>query len=147
MKIPVLVNYVVFRSAYSGEKEEILDLQFSFPYYAIQFFNKLSRYIPKEYINMNLLYNYLNRYSDFGKFLKQVPRSMFSRLPSKFVVNNSCIVIRVNKKINLFSLLRSLPEDYFCDYAGYNLVYSDNEEIKIIKALGMSYEGVIRFEK
>lgn len=147
MKIPVLVNYVIYRSAYSGEKKEILDLQFSFPYHAIQFFNKLSRYIPKEYIKMNLLYNYLNRYSDFGKFLKQVPRSMFSRLPSKFVVNNSCIVIQVNKKINLFSLLSSLPKDYFCDYAGYNLVDYDNEEIKLIKALGMSYEGVIRFEK
>lgn len=146
MKIPVLVNYIIYRSAYSGEKEEILDLQFSFPYHAIQFFNKLSRYIPKEYINMNLLYNYLNRYSDFGKFLKQVPRSMFSRLPSKFVVNNSCIVIRVNNKINLFSLLRSLPNDYFCDYAGYSLV-EDNKEIKLIKALGMSYEGLIRFEK
>lgn len=148
MKIPVLVNYIVYRSAYS-DKEEILDLQFSFPYHAVQFFNKLSRYIPKEYINMNLLYNYLNRYSDFGKFLKQVPRSMFSRLPSNFVVNNSCIVIRVNKKINLFSLLSSLPKDYFCDYAGYNLHYDENkeEEIKLIKALGMSYEGVIRFEK
>lgn len=145
MKIPVLVNYIIYRSAYS-EKEEIVDLQFSFPYHAIQFFNKLSRYIPKEYINMNLLYNYLNRYSDFGKFLKQVPRSMFSRLPSKFVVNNSCIVIRVNNKINLLSLLRSLPNDYFCDYAGYSLV-EDNKEIKLIKALGMSYEGLIRFEE
>ena len=147
MKIPVLVNYVVYRSAYSGEKEEILDLQFSFPYHAIQFFNKLSRYIPKEYVNMDLLYNYLS-YGEFGKFLKQVPRSMFSRLPSNFVVDNSCIVIRVNKKINLFSLLRRLPKDYFCDYAGYNLVNdNDNKEIKLIKALGMSYEGVIRFEK
>ena len=145
MKIPVLVNYIVYRSAYS-DKEEILDLQFSFPYHAVQFFNKLSRYIPKEYINMNLLYNYLNRYSDFGKFLKQVPRSIFSRLPSKFVVNNSCIVIRVNNKINLLSLLRSLPNDYFCDYAGYSLV-EDNKEIKLIKALGMSYEGLIRFEE
>lgn len=147
MKIPVLVNYVVFRSAYSGEKEEILDLQFSFPYHAIQFFNKLSRYIPKEYINMDLLSSYLG-YDGFGRFLKQVPRSMFSRLPSNFVVDNSCIVIRVNKKINLFSLLSSLPKDYFCDYAGYNLHYDENkEEIKLIKALGMSYEGVIRFEK
>lgn len=147
MKIPVLVNYIVFRSAYSSDNEEILDLQFSFPYHAVQFFNKLSRYIPKEYINMNLLYNYLNRYSDFGKFLKQVPRSMFSRLPSKFVVNNSCIIIQVNKKTRLRSLLSSLPKDYFCDYAGYNLVVDDNKEIKLIKALGMSYEGVIRFEE
>ena len=147
MKIPVLVNYVVYRSAYSGEKEEILDLQFSFPYHAIQFFNKLSRYIPKEYINMNLLYNYLS-YGEFGRFLKQVPRSMFSRLPSSFAVDNSCIVIRVNKETKLLSLLiSSLPKDYFCDYVGYNLDNYDNKEIKIIKALGMSYEGVIRFEK
>lgn len=144
MKIPVLVNYIVYRSAYSGDKEEILDLQFSFPCHAVQFFNKLSKYIPKEYINMNLLYNYLNRYSDFGKFLKQVPRSMFSRLPSKFAVDNSCIVIRVNRG-KLLSLLRSLPEDYFCDFEGYSLV-DDNEEKKLIKALGMSYEGPIRFE-
>ena len=146
MKIPVLVNYVVYRSAYSGEKEEILDLQFSFPYHAIQFFNKLSRYIPKEYINMNLLYNYLS-YGELGKFLKRVPRSMFSRLPSSFAVDNSCIVIRVNKETKLLSLLSSLPKDYFCDYVGYNLDNYDNKEIKIIKALGMSYEGVIRFEK
>lgn len=146
MKIPVLVNYVVYRSAYSGEKEEILDLQFSFPYHAIQFFNKLSRYIPKEYINMDLLHNYLS-YDGFGRFLKQVPRSMFSRLPSNFVVDNSCVVIRVNKETKLLSLLSSLPNDYFCDYAGYNLLDYDNKEIKLIKALGMSYEGVIRFEK
>lgn len=146
MKIPVLVNYVVYRSAYSGEKEEILDLQFSFPYHTIQFFNKLSRYIPKEYINMNLLYNYLS-YGEFGRFLKQVPRSMFSRFPSSFAVDNSCIVIRVNKETKLLSLLSSLPKDYFCDYVGYNLDNYDNKEIKIIKALGMSYEGVIRFEK
>ena len=145
MKIPVLVNYIVYRSAYSSGKEEILDLQFSFPYHAVQFFNKFSRYIPKEYIEMNLLFNYLNCYSDFGKFLKRVPRSMFSKLPSKCVVDNSCIVIRVNKG-KLLSLLRSLPKDYFCDYAGYSLV-GDNEEKKLIKALGMSYEGLIRFEK
>ena len=147
MKIPVLVNYVVFRSAYDEVKKEILDLQFSFPYHAIQFFNKLSRYIPKEYINMDLLSSYLG-YGEFGKFLKQVPRSMFSRLPSNFAVDNSYIVIRVSNEIGLLSLLRSsLPKDYFCDYAGYNLINYDNKEIKLIKALGMSYEGVIRFEK
>lgn len=146
MKIPVLVNYVVFRSAYDEVKKEILDLQFSFPYHAIQFFKKLSRYIPKENINMNLLSNYLG-YGEFGRFLKQVPRSMFSRLPSNFIADNSCIVIRVNKGIKLLSLLSSLPKDYFCDYAGYNLNYNKNEELKIIKALGMSYEGIIRFEK
>lgn len=147
MKIPVLVSYVVFRSAYDEVKKEILNLQFSFPYHAIQFFNKISRYIPKEYIDMDLLSSYLG-YGEFGRFLKQVPRSMFSRLPSNFVVDNSCIVIRVNEETRLRSLLSNLPKDYFCDYAGYNLDnYNNNNEIKIIKALGMSYEGVIRFEK
>ena len=146
MKIPVLVNYVVCRSAYSDKKEEILDLQFSFPYHAIQFFNKLSKYISKEYINMDLLSSYLGEYGEFCKFLKQVPRSRFSRLPSKFVADNSCIVIRVTKGTKLLSLLSSLPKDYFCDYAGYSLVYNSNE-IKLIKTLGMNYGGVIKFRE